>query len=126
VFAGFFAGVSGVLFALFSRYASAHFLFWTVSGEGVVWTIVGGAGTLFGPVLGTAFLIVVREELSVYWEHYLLVVGIIVILCVAYAPQGILGLLDKAIDRYRRRRAPAPPKDAPHGLPAAGRGRAKP
>jgi len=107
VFAGFFAGVSGVLFALFSRYASAHFLFWTVSGEGVVWAIVGGAGTLFGPVLGAAFLIIVREELSVYWEHYLLVVGVIVILCVAYAPAGIMGLLRKGIDRYRRRPAAA-------------------
>ncbi|HEX9568837.1 MAG TPA: branched-chain amino acid ABC transporter permease [Rhodospirillales bacterium] len=102
VFSGFFAGVSGVLFALFSRYASAHFLFWTVSGEGVVWAIVGGAGTLFGPVLGTAFLIVIREELSAYWEHYLLVVGVIVILFVTYAPDGIMGLLKKAIARYAR------------------------
>jgi len=102
IFSGFFAGVSGVLFALFSRYASAHFLFWTVSGEGVVWAIVGGAGTLFGPVLGTAFLIVIREELSVYWEHYLLVVGVIVILFVTYAPEGIMGLLKKAIARRAR------------------------
>ena len=108
VFAGFFAGVSGVLFALFSRSASAHFLFWTVSGEGVVWMIVGGAGTLFGPVLGAAFLIIVREELSLYWEHYLLVVGVIVILFVTYAPQGIMGLLKSALDRiFKRERAAA-------------------
>ena len=100
VFAGFFAGVAGVLFALFSRYVSAQYLFWTVSGEGVVWMIVGGAGTLFGPVLGAAFLIVVREELSVYWEHYLLAVGVIVILCVTYAPQGIMGLLHKGLDHF--------------------------
>ena len=99
VFAGFFAGVSGVLFALFSRYASAHFLFWTVSGEGIIWMIVGGAGTLFGPVLGAAFLTIVREELSIYWEHHLLVVGVIVILFVTYAPQGIMGLLKSALDR---------------------------
>ncbi len=99
VFAGFFAGVSGVLFALFSRYASAHFLFWTVSGEGVVWMIVGGAGTLFGPILGAAFLTIVREELSLYWEHYLLVVGVIVILSVTYAPRGIMGLLKTGFDR---------------------------
>jgi len=99
VFAGFFAGVAGVLFALFSRYASAHFLFWTVSGEGIIWMIVGGAGTLFGPVLGAAFLTIVREELSLYWEHYLLVVGVIVILFVTYAPQGIMGLLKSWLDR---------------------------
>ena len=99
VFAGFFAGVAGVLFALFSRYVSAHFMFWTVSGEGVVWMMVGGAGTLFGPVLGAAFLTVVREELSMYWEHYLLVVGVIVILCVSYAPKGIMGLLKSWLGR---------------------------
>ena len=99
VFAGFFAGVAGVLFALFSRYASAHFMFWTISGEGIIWMIVGGAGTLFGPVLGAAFLTIVREELSLYWEHYLLVVGVIVILFVTYAPQGIMGLLKSWLDR---------------------------
>ncbi len=99
VFAGFFAGVAGVLFALFSRYASAHFMFWTISGEGIIWMIVGGAGTLFGPVLGAAFLTILREELSLYWEHYLMVVGVIVILFVTYAPQGIMGLLKSWLDR---------------------------
>ncbi len=99
VFAGFFAGVAGVLFALFSRYVSAHFMFWTVSGEGVVWMMVGGAGTLYGPVLGAAFLTIIREELSIYWEHYLLVVGVIVILFVSYAPKGLMGLLQSWLDR---------------------------
>jgi branched-chain amino acid transport system permease protein len=93
VMSGFFAGVAGVLFALFSRYVSAQYMFWTVSGEGVVWTIVGGAGTLIGPALGALLLIVLREELSVYWEHYLLLVGAIVILVVTWAPNGIMGLL---------------------------------
>lgn len=95
VLAGVFAGVAGVLFALFSRYASAYYMFWTVSGEGVIWTIVGGVRTLFGPALGAAFLTVLREELSLYWEHYLLVVGTIVILTVIFAPEGIMGLLHK-------------------------------
>ena len=120
VFAGFFAGVSGVLFALFSRSASAHFLFWTVSGEGVVWMIVGGAGTLFGPVLGAAFLIIVREELSLYWEHYLLVVGVIVILFVTYAPQGIMGLLKSALDRIFKRE-----REAANSVPTVGEAVAK-
>lgn len=107
VFAGFFAGVAGVLFALFSRYASAHFMFWTISGEGIIWMIVGGAGTLFGPVLGAAFLTIVREELSLYWEHYLLLVGVIVILFVTYAPQGIMGLLKSWLDRTFENKHPA-------------------
>ena len=95
VLSGLFAGIAGVLFALFSRYVSAQYMFWTVSGEGVIWTIVGGAGTLIGPPLGALLLIVLREELSIYWEHYLLLVGVIVILVVTWAPQGLMGLLQR-------------------------------
>ena len=53
VMAGFLAGVAGALFAFFGRYASASYMFYHVSGEAVVWAIVGGAGTLFGPMVGT-------------------------------------------------------------------------
>src|SRR6202045_5015788 len=53
VMAGFPAGVSGGLFAFFGRYASASYVFYHVSGEAVVWAIVGGAGTLLGPIAGT-------------------------------------------------------------------------
>ncbi len=99
VASGFLAGVGGVLFALYSRYATAQDLFWTVSGEAVVWTIVGGAGTLTGPILGTGLLILLREKLSAYWEHYLLIVGALVIVIVAVAPQGVMGLLRRWLRR---------------------------
>ncbi|TXL68619.1 branched-chain amino acid ABC transporter permease [Zeimonas arvi] len=92
IVAGFFAGVAGALFALFGRYASASYMFYHVSGEAVVWAIVGGAGTLFGPIVGTSLLIIVREELSSIWEHYLLLVGAVAILVVIYAPKGVVGL----------------------------------
>ena len=105
VIAGFLAGVSGALFALFSRYASAQYMFWTVSGDAVIWTIVGGAGTLFGPIVGAALLIIIREELSMYWEHYLMLVGLIVILMVTFAPKGVVGSV-KAW-RADKRNAPA-------------------
>jgi branched-chain amino acid transport system permease protein len=105
--AGILAGVAGALFAFYGRYASAAYMFYHVSGEGVVWTIVGGAGTLFGPVAGTTVLILLREELSSFWEHYLLVVGAIVILVVIFAPRGLAGLWNAALstigDRVRSR-----------------------
>ena len=99
ILAGFFAGTAGALFALFGRYASASYMFYHVSGEAVVWAIVGGAGTLLGPVVGAALLIVIREELSLYWDHYLLLVGAIVILTVRFAPKGIAGLVLDLADR---------------------------
>lgn len=91
VLAGILAGIGGALFAFFGRYASASYMFYHVSGEAVVWTIVGGAGTLLGPIVGTAVLIVFREIVSTVWEHYLLAVGVIVILSVMFAPRGIVG-----------------------------------
>ena len=103
VLAGILAGVAGVLFALFSRYTTAQYMYWTVSGEGVVWVIVGGAGTLLGPALGTALLIILREELSGYWEHFLILVGIIVIVMVTFEPAGLMGLLNRWKERNRAR-----------------------
>lgn len=101
VLAGMLAGVAGVLFALFSRYTTAQYMYWTVSGEGVVWVVVGGAGTLLGPALGTALLIMLREELSGYWEHFLILVGIIVIITVTFEPAGLMGMLTRWRDRSR-------------------------
>lgn len=92
VLAGAIAGVSGALFAFFGRYASASYMFYHVSGEAVVWAIVGGAGTLLGPVFGTGLLIVFRELVSTLWENYLFAVGALTVLVVMFAPGGLAGL----------------------------------
>ena len=97
VFAGLIAGVSGCLIAFYGRYASASYMFYHVSGEAVVWTIIGGVGSFLGPIFGTGLLIVLREELSHTWDHYLLIVGALVILIVIFFPNGISGLLKKML-----------------------------
>ncbi|MEQ8228778.1 MAG: branched-chain amino acid ABC transporter permease [Rhodospirillales bacterium] len=102
VAAGFIAGVAGALFAFFGRYASASYMFYHVSGEAVVWAIIGGAGTLLGPVIGTSLLITLREELSHVWEHYLILVGVIVILVVIFAPKGLGGLWHALVRRVAK------------------------
>jgi len=103
VMAGFLAGVSGALFAFFGRYASASYMFYQVSGDAVVWTIVGGAGTLFGPLVGTALFIVIREIVSSHWEHHSLIVGLLAILVVIFAPKGIVGLWNGWLSRVAKR-----------------------
>jgi len=110
--AGALAGLSGCLFALFGRYASASYMFYHVSGEGVVWMLIGGAGTILGPLLGTALVIVVREELSNAWEHYPILVGLVVILTVAFAPRGLMGLWHAVLDRLEEGAARKPDKAA--------------
>jgi len=103
VMAGFLAGVAGALFAFFGRYASASYMFYHVSGEAVVWAIVGGAGTLFGPIIGTSLFIIIRELVSTHWEHHSLIVGIMAIVVVILAPRGLVGLWRDGIDRLTAR-----------------------
>lgn len=99
VFAGLIAGVAGCLFAFYGRYASASYMFYHVSGEAVVWAIIGGIGSFLGPVVGTGMLIILREELSHFWDHYLLIVGTIVILIVMFFPNGVAGLFKKLLKK---------------------------
>ncbi len=105
VLAGFLAGVAGALFAFFGRYASASYMFYHVSGEAVVWAIVGGAGTLLGPLVGTTLFIIVREIVSTHWEHHALIVGTVAILVVIFAPKGVVGLWNSWIARIAERPA---------------------
>jgi len=108
VIAGFIAGLGGALFALFGRYASASYMFYHVSGEAVVWAIVGGAGTFMGPLVGTALLILFREIMSGLWENYLIAVGAGVILVVMFAPRGVVGSLN-ALTMSRQKHVDPPP-----------------
>ena len=103
VLAGFLAGVAGGLFAFFGRYASASYMFYHVSGEAVVWAIVGGAATLLGPIVGTTLFIIVREIVSTHWEHHSLIVGTVAILVVMFAPKGVVGLWNDWIARIAER-----------------------
>lgn len=120
VAAGALAGLSGCLFALFGRYASASYMFYHVSGEGVVWMLIGGAGTLLGPIVGTALVIIVREELSNIWEHYQILVGLVVILTVVFAPRGLMGIWNSMLDKLDERAVSArSPMPAPERKKAA-------
>jgi branched-chain amino acid transport system permease protein len=99
VMSGFLSGVSGALFAFFGRYASASYMFYHVSGDAIVWAVVGGAGTLFGPLVGTSLFIVLREVVSTHWEHHSLIVGVAAIIVVMLAPKGLVGLWRGGLER---------------------------
>jgi branched-chain amino acid transport system permease protein len=90
---GAFAGLAGMLLVLFFRHASPDNLYWTISGEAIVMVIIGGAGTLTGPVLGAALVRLFPQFVSSYVERWETLEGILFILFVLYAPRGILGIL---------------------------------
>ena len=89
---GLFAGLAGVLYAVQNSIAAPDFVFFLVSGEAVIYNVIGGIGTLVGPILGAAFFLLLREGLSRFFtEYYLIPVGLIFIAIVIFMPQGLLG-----------------------------------
>ena len=97
---GLFAGLAGVLYAIQNKFAAPDFVFFTVSGEVVIFNVMGGMGTLVGPIAGAAFFLLLREGLSRYFtEYYLIPVGIIFTLMVIFMPQGLLGFLRRPLNR---------------------------
>jgi len=96
---GLFAGLSGILYALQNKFAAPDFVFFVISGEVVIFNVMGGMGTLVGPVAGAAFFFLLREGLSRYFtEYYLIPVGIIFTAMVIFMPQGILGFLKRRLN----------------------------
>ena len=97
---GLFAGLAGVLYAVQNRFAAPDFVFFVVSGEVVIFNVMGGMGTLVGPVVGAAFFFLLRELFSRYFtQYYLIPVGIIFTLMVIFVPQGLLGFLRRRLNR---------------------------
>ena len=92
-------GLAGALYAPFAGFANTELLFWLLSGQVLIMVIVGGAGTLVGPVLGAAFFMLMEHQLSAWTEAWALYFGLIFIAFVLFAPQGIWGL---AATRLRR------------------------
>ena len=112
-----FAGMAGALYASFAGFANPEMLFWTVSGQVLIMVIVGGKGTLIGPMLGAVFFIMVEHKLSELTETWGLFMGIIFIGFVMFAPDGIVGILNKKIFLRGAKQAP---QQAPQQTPASG------
>jgi branched-chain amino acid transport system permease protein len=96
---GLFAGLAGVLYAVQNKFAAPDFVFFLISGEVVIFNVMGGVGTLVGPIAGAAFFLLLREGLSRYFEYYLIPVGIIFTLMVIFLPQGFLGFLRRRLNQ---------------------------
>ena len=97
---GLFAGLAGVLYAVQNKFAAPDFVFFLISGEVVIFNVMGGMGTLVGPVAGAAFFLLLREVFSRFFtEYYLIPVGVIFTLMVVFMPQGLLGFARRRLNQ---------------------------
>jgi branched-chain amino acid transport system permease protein len=92
VVSGAYAGISGALLASLMFYISPQMLHWTTSGDVLIMTVLGGKGTLLGPILGVAVFELLKEELSQVTQYWYGILGLIFIFATIFLRNGIAGL----------------------------------
>src|SRR6201989_797723 len=95
---GTICGLAGALLANSTDFVSPAVMYWTRSGELMVMVILGGMGTLFGPVVGAVVFLLLEELLSQITEYWALIMGPLLLLIVLFGRGGIMGLLGR-LDR---------------------------
>ena len=93
VFYAVFCGLAGALDALRLTVVPIESLHWSTSGQVVIMTLLGGAGTFFGPFVGAATFLVLEDAISVWTESWPLAIGAIFMAFVLFLPKGIWGTL---------------------------------
>jgi branched-chain amino acid transport system permease protein len=92
ILAGAVAGTAGCLHALHRIHLVPDLLHWSTSGEALIMALLGGVGTLWGPFLGSAVFIFAKDYVSTVTEHWMIFIGLLVILIVYFMPRGLVGL----------------------------------
>jgi branched-chain amino acid transport system permease protein len=90
-----FGSLAGALYTPFAGFVAPELFFWLVSGRVLIMVIVGGAGTLIGPIIGGVFFLMLEHQLSEVTEFWPLIFGAVFIAFVMLAPEGIWGLVRK-------------------------------
>jgi branched-chain amino acid transport system permease protein len=96
VIAGAVCGLAGALFANLTLFVSPSIMHWTRSGEILMMVILGGIGTLVGPVLGAAAYLLLESLLARWSEHWQAILGPLLILVVLFSKSGLLGLISNS------------------------------
>lgn len=97
---GGFTALSGALYAVALRYTSTEFFGFTWSVIPFVWVLIGGSGTLIGPLIGVIVLTVFQFYVSEWWTHYLILLGLLMLVLLRWGPQGIVGVVRSRIGRF--------------------------
>jgi branched-chain amino acid transport system permease protein len=85
-------GLAGAIYPIRSAFATPDLMLWTESGEFIISVMIGGLGTLVGPILGGAFFTILRDQVSSFVDWYFIVIGVVLVLIVLFMPKGLLGV----------------------------------
>ena len=99
---GIFAGLAGVLYAVQNEFAAPDFVYFITSGDTVIFNVMGGIGTLVGPIVGAGFFQLLRELMSrIFGDQfpYLIPLGVIFIAMIIFLPQGLLGFARRWLNK---------------------------
>jgi len=118
VISGMVCGVAGLLLANLNAFASPSTMAWSVSGELIVMVVLGGMGSVFGPLIGAVVYLGLEEALKGVTEHWMVVFGPLIVLTALLGKRGIVGLLAR-LDALKAS-APSAAAPAPEAVsPAA-------
>jgi branched-chain amino acid transport system permease protein len=97
---GLFSGLAGALFAFHLNYVGLDTLYWMLSGEVLIITLLGGFRTFFGPLIGAVAYILLKDGISAYTEDWMIVMGLMVMAVIlAFRGSGILEMIEKRFQK---------------------------
>ena len=90
VYSGFWGAVSGLLFVYYNKYIHPASLSITSSAEALLGVVAGGSGTLAGPIVGAAIIMLLKNYVSAYIERWNMLMGFVFVLIVIFVPEGVV------------------------------------
>ncbi len=93
ILSGAMCGVAGFLLANLTEFVTPEFMHWFRSGEIMIMVLLGGMGTVFGPILGTAAYLLLEDALAGITQHWWIVFGPLLVIIILFAKEGLWGLL---------------------------------
>jgi branched-chain amino acid transport system permease protein len=103
VYSSFWGGVSGLLFVYYNKYIHPASLSIQSSAEGLLGVIAGGSGTLAGPIVGAAIVMLLKNYVSAYIERWNMLLGFVFVFIVIFMPEGVVPGLKRLWNRWRRK-----------------------
>jgi branched-chain amino acid transport system permease protein len=105
VYSGFWGAVAGLLYVYYHKYIHPTSLSLTSSAEALLGVIAGGSGTLAGPLIGAAIVVILKNYVSAYIERWNMLLGFVFVVIVVFMPDGMVPGLRRWWSHHRRRKA---------------------